>query len=216
MPDEPQNPILEENPIPTSPSSFESAQDLPESPILDAPIPPSTSEPVEVPSVAPEAPTEAVDTVPLKDDNGANGSLNQPKEAENIDNPINPNITIERTPDTVTITEVMPVRQAQGEQPTAQIPVSEPFIPEPDLKPKQNTARELWGKALSVIQIRKRKKLDKIMSLFLKQSKITNDEVEKLLHVSDATATRYLSILEKEGKIKQSGRTGQSVSYSRI
>jgi predicted HTH transcriptional regulator len=54
------------------------------------------------------------------------------------------------------------------------------------------------------------------MSLFLKQSKITNDEVEKFLHVSDATATRYLSELEKEGKIKQNGKTGKGVSYSRI
>src|SRR3989344_2784348 len=49
-----------------------------------------------------------------------------------------------------------------------------------------------------------------------KQSKITNDEVEKFLHVSDATATRYLSILEKEGRIKQNGKTGHMVSYSRI
>ena len=54
------------------------------------------------------------------------------------------------------------------------------------------------------------------MSLFLQHSKITNDEVEKFLHVSDATATRYLSQLEKEGKIKQSGKTGHSVFYSRI
>ena len=66
------------------------------------------------------------------------------------------------------------------------------------------------------MQFRKRKKLDRVMSLFLKQSKITNDEVEKFLHVSDATATRYLSQLEKEGNIKQNGKTGHMVSYSRI
>jgi Fic family protein len=67
-----------------------------------------------------------------------------------------------------------------------------------------------------MIQFRKRKKLDKVMSLFLKHSKITNDEVEKFMHVSDATATRYLSQLEKEGKIKQTGKTGKSVFYSKI
>lgn len=54
------------------------------------------------------------------------------------------------------------------------------------------------------------------MSMFLKQSKITNDEVEKFLHVSDATATRYLSELEKEGKIKQSGKTGKVVNYEKL
>ena len=45
---------------------------------------------------------------------------------------------------------------------------------------------------------------------------ITNDEVEKLLHVSDATATRYLQALEKENKIKQTGVTGKAVFYEKI
>lgn len=76
--------------------------------------------------------------------------------------------------------------------------------------------RELFAKAQSEIQFRKRKKLDRVMNLFAKQTRITNDEIEKLLHVSDATATRYLSALEKEGKIKQSGKTGKGVSYSKI
>ena len=43
MADDPQNPIPEENSIPVSPPSFDSAQDLPESPILDAPISPQPS-----------------------------------------------------------------------------------------------------------------------------------------------------------------------------
>ncbi|MFA6076822.1 MAG: winged helix-turn-helix transcriptional regulator [Candidatus Paceibacterota bacterium] len=81
---------------------------------------------------------------------------------------------------------------------------------------KKSFVRELLITARNAIQFRKRKKLDKVMSLFLKQSKITNDEVEKFLHVSDATATRYLSQLEKEGKIKQNGKTGHMVSYFRI
>ena len=92
---------------------------------------------------------------------------------------------------------------------TAQIPVNEPLV-------KTSIARELLIQARNAIQFRKRKKLERIMSLFLKQSKITNDEVEKFLHVSDATATRYLSTLEQEGKIKQNSKTGKGVSYSRI
>lgn len=112
---------------------------------------------------------------------------------------------------------------------TAQIPPTEPLAPEPEpikpepvsaptpaIIPSKNSIRELLEKAKNAIHFRKRKKLDKIMALFLKQSKITNDEVEKLLHVSDATATRYLSQLEKEGKIQQVGKTGHAVSYSRI
>ena len=94
----------------------------------------------------------------------------------------------------------------------AQTPVNEPL----ENKSKPSLARQLLISARNAIQFRKRKKLDRVVSLFLQQSKITNDEVEKFLHVSDATATRYLSILEKEGKIKQNGKTGKGVSYSKI
>ena len=95
---------------------------------------------------------------------------------------------------------------------------SEPEQPKiiPVIIPSKNLARELLVKARNMIQFKKRKKLDKIMTLFLKKQKITNDEVEKFLHVSDATTGRYLSILVKEGKIKQEGKTGQSVFYSKI
>jgi Fic family protein len=72
-------------------------------------------------------------------------------------------------------------------------------------------------------QDKKRKKIDEIINLFLEKRElgrhdttISNDEVEKLLHVSDATATRYLETLEKEGKIKQIGKTGKGVRYEKV
>ena len=81
-------------------------------------------------------------------------------------------------------------------------------------------------KARASIQDRKRNKIDKIMEVLdtkdpttlklQRAGEITNDEVEKLLHVSDATATRYLSALEKEGRIKQVGKTGVGVVYTKI
>ena len=77
-------------------------------------------------------------------------------------------------------------------------------------------ARDLLVKARATIQDRKRKKLDKILEALNAKGKITNDEFEKLLHISDATATRYLSALEKEGKIQQVGKTGKAVEYTRI
>jgi predicted HTH transcriptional regulator len=88
--------------------------------------------------------------------------------------------------------------------------------PAPVVVPPQNKILELLSKARNAIQTRKRKKLEKIMTLFAKQTNITNNEVEKLLHISDATVTRYLTILKKENKIKQNGKTGKSVSYSKI
>jgi Fic family protein len=44
----------------------------------------------------------------------------------------------------------------------------------------------------------------------------TNNDIEKLLGVSDATATRYLDELEEEGLIEQIGKTGASVYYKKI
>lgn len=42
---------------------------------------------------------------------------------------------------------------------------------------------------------------------------ITNRDVERLLGVSDVTATRYLEELEREGKLAQVGKAGRFVSY---
>jgi hypothetical protein len=116
-------------------------------------------------------------------------------------------------------TESKPVDQTSEVKPE---PVSEPK-PIPEVIPvvaviskSKSFARELLVKARNMIQFRKRKKLDKIMTLFAKQTKITNDEVEKFLHISDATTGRYLATLVKEGKIKRNGKTGKSVFYSKI
>ena len=112
------------------------------------------------------------------------------------------------------------IQEVKPEPVSESKPESKPIpevIPTIAIIPKSKSlTRELLVKARNMIQFRKRKKLDKVMTLFLKKQKITNDEVEKFLHVSDATATRYLSQLEKENKIKQSGKTGKSVFYSKI
>ena len=111
--------------------------------------------------------------------------------------------------------------EAVPEPQTAQIPANEPIVTSPQPSPSVvtpviNFARDLAAKARTVIQGRKRKKLDKILEAVTKHGSITNDQVEKLLHVSDATATRYLTQLEKEGKLKQEGKTGKSVKYLKL
>ncbi len=53
-----------------------------------------------------------------------------------------------------------------------------------------------------------------ILKLLKDKTSISNNDVEKLLNVSDATATNYLQELENEGKIVQIGKTGRAVSYS--
>ncbi len=76
-------------------------------------------------------------------------------------------------------------------------------------------ARELLIKARMAIQIKKQKKLEKIMNLFLTKKKIDNSDVRDLLHIADGTATGYLNILKKEGKIEQNGK-GKAIYYIKI
>lgn len=45
---------------------------------------------------------------------------------------------------------------------------------------------------------------------------LTNNDVEAMLDISDASATRYFDELEKEGKVKQVGKTGRYVNYERV
>jgi hypothetical protein len=189
MPPEPQNPISEENSIPLSPQGPSE--------------PASENTAYSEPSVAlPEALESSPSDFSVKS-NDIPPSDSTPTEPEK-----EPENQVENKPVLEPISEPVEAPEPQ----TAQIPVNEPLASQS----KTSFARELLITARNVIQFRKRKKLDRVMSLFLQQSKITNDEVEKFLHVSDATATRYLSQLEKEGKIKQSGKTGKGVSYSRI
>lgn len=112
--------------------------------------------------------------------------------------------------------EPEPFDSAQNRPLPQQQPASQPSVPASVVAPIANLGRDVLAKARATIQNRKRKKLDKILEAITRKGKITNDEVEKLLHVSDATATRYLSALEKEGKIKQVGKTGKAVEYIRI
>ena len=62
------------------------------------------------------------------------------------------------------------------------------------------------------------KKRDKeaILGILETQHPLTNNHIEQLLGISDATATRYLEELEKEGKIRQVGATGRGVYYEKI
>ena len=58
--------------------------------------------------------------------------------------------------------------------------------------------------------------LQKIRELFSTRERLANNDIENILGVSDATATRYLDELEKEGYIRQVGKTGKFVYYEKL
>ena len=79
----------------------------------------------------------------------------------------------------------------------------------------------VWGTARSknphIARQQKKKEegKQKILQLLRKKEEIRNDDVEKMLGVSDATATNYLEELEVEDKIYQIGERGRYVVYRR-
>ncbi len=62
----------------------------------------------------------------------------------------------------------------------------------------------------------KKRNKEALLGILETQTPLTNNHVEQLLGVSDATATHYLEELEKEGKVRQVGTTGQAVYYEKI
>lgn len=65
----------------------------------------------------------------------------------------------------------------------------------------------------------KKENLEKLKNFIREKSKgekITNNEIEKLLGVSDATAERYLDEMESAGIILQVGKEGKSVFYEKV
>lgn len=234
----------DQNTIQNQDSKKNSIPPSPQEPMADIPVSAPNLTPADMPPEVPESTINADMPVSLNNTNPENEPVSAPSPNEATQTELteisaNPVSSELNEPPVVSNPEPI-------EPPTAQIPPNEPLAPEPEpikqepisspdssevkrevkhepvtipvpiiISPK-NSIRELLNKAKNAIQFRKRKKLDKVMAMFLKQSKITNDEVEKFLHVSDATATRYLSQLEKENKIKQTGKTGHSVFYSKI
>lgn len=75
-------------------------------------------------------------------------------------------------------------------------------------------ARRNRGGLISEQEERKAENKQKILEFVRASGKIRNNDVEKLVTVSNATAERYLNELEKEGAITQHGTIGQGVFYT--
>lgn len=103
------------------------------------------------------------------------------------------------------------------ETPAPEVPQPSP-APQP-LPPTNPTAtitiKDRLYAALEKVQFRKRARLEKILVLAKAKRSIKNDDVEKLLRVSDSTAQRYLNQLVLEGKLKRSGPP-QNAIYERV
>ena len=97
------------------------------------------------------------------------------------------------------------VQQAQDEVGAISEPA--PSEAQPSEAPRRsiNPLTAILNKCRQAIAQKKQKKLEKILQLAKQKQKITNDDVQKLILVSDKTATRYLDQLMKEGKLIRTG-----------
>ena len=98
--------------------------------------------------------------------------------------------------------EAPPFTSTPASQPTASPAVKEP----------RHWTDADRAKAAAVHHQQTEAELAKIVEFVGKHERVTNDEVEKLLHVSDATAGRYLKLLVDRGVLKKEG-SGRGVSY---
>lgn len=84
---------------------------------------------------------------------------------------------------------------------------------------RQGAAKRVEKKEMLVEQQAEEKEanLQRVLAFFdeAPDGRVVNNDIEKLLGVSDATATRYLEELEKAGKIRQIGAIGQAVHYEK-
>ena len=90
-------------------------------------------------------------------------------------------------------------------------PTSEPVESLDQLQPNHSSPdqsgfiRGLLVKAQAKIQSNRQKKLDKVIELAQKKGTISNEDIQKSLHMPDRTATRYLVKLVEEGRLVRVG-----------
>lgn len=155
------------------------------------------------PTLAPTtSPSESVPAAPAAEshpgDFGQKSALSSTPEP--IPNPEpEPTLQSAPTPQPTSTPESTPTQQSAPES----VPASSPV---PSSEPEPSLIKNLLLRAREKIQFRKRKKLERILKLAQEKGKITNNDVEKLLRVSDKTAERYLGQLVKEGKLARQGK----------
>ena len=188
MPDDNQTqdaitPVVPANP----PEDAESSEttEIPNSAISDQP---DGSKPSDLPPEAPESSINAPSNVPVEDQNQG---LKQ-SESKSVEPSKEPEMT-ESSP-------VTPAQPAPAPQ-TSAAPQSQSLAQQDQV----GFIRSLLAKAQAKIQSNKQKKLDKIIQFAQKKKIVANEDIQLLLHVSSATATRYLVKLVEQSRLARVG-----------
>ena len=147
------------------------------------------STPTDLPPEAPESPTSDIPTTPVE---SQNGGVNEPESK-----PVEPpkESQIEAVPAT-------PVQPVSAPAPVNSVASQAQSLAQQD---QAGFIRALLAKANAKLHSNRQKKLDNLMLMAQKKHIITNDDAQKLLRVSDATATRYLVKLVQQSRLARVG-----------
>jgi len=160
----------------------------PETPITAQP---DSSVPSDMPPDAPESPTGVSTNTPVEDQNTG---VNQPESG---------------VPEATNEAPISEPIQSNPDQSAPSAPAAlTPPVPQPQSPAQQDQTgfiRALLAKAQAKIQSNKQKKLDKIILFAQKKKIVANEDIQKLLHISSATATRYLVKLVQQGHLARVG-----------
>lgn len=109
-----------------------------------------------------------------------------------------------------------PEIEALEPSPSLPQPEQQPTPPPPTPPPQSSNWSKVDPSRARAGRVKRvEENLEKILRLAQTKESITNDMVEKLLHVSGATATRYLNMLVLRGKLWREGKT-RGVKYRGI
>ncbi|MDE2188347.1 MAG: hypothetical protein KGJ35_01305 [Patescibacteria group bacterium] len=174
--------------------------DVPTPPVISAPepatpTPASTPESDQVTPTTPETPVEDASTE-LADIKTAPGPAQPEAPTENA------TATSESSsPAQAALTPPAPQPQSPAQPP--QTPMQ--ATPEQAKFSESEQFRDIQAHGRAKIQMNRSEKLDRLIQYAQKKQVIDNEEIQKLLHISSATATRYLVTLVQQGRLVRDG-----------
>ena len=150
--------------------------------------------------------TPATDSTPVDEPSEVEDSASMPQVADDSPTPppIDSEQSLDAAKDEVPSDAPAPAfAESFGE--AKQVSSQSAPLPQYDMPAKKSLMAGLYLKWKEKMFSKEQKRFAKIIEFAQKNGKIKNDDVQKLLLVSDKTATRYLDELMEEGKLKRAG-----------
>ncbi|MEW6610840.1 MAG: hypothetical protein AB1352_04440 [Patescibacteria group bacterium] len=116
------------------------------------------------------------------------------------------------------VQDISPPPSLDSPQPSGSPQVNEKIIPAEITEAEKerifiDKLRVLAPAAVAAKQRKHEERLEAIVAYLRKKGYVSNNEVERICHVANSTATKYLNELKQRGTIIQLGQKGRGVRY---